>query len=112
MEKAIYWQKGDGIDYINTTDAVIESNSIVALGSHIGIAGGDIEAGGTGVLFVEGVFKLPKGEGEIALGDSVYFDAEKGVMTKTATNPEDMPAGYAVEAASSAASMVLVKLLG
>lgn len=112
MEKAIYWQKGNSIDYTNTTDTVIESNSIVPFGSHIGIAGGNIGAGETGVLFVEGVFKLPKGEEEIALGDSVYFDAEKGVMTKTASNPEDMPAGYTVEAASSAAAMVLTKLLG
>ena len=112
MEKAIYWQKGVSIDYINTTDKVIESNSIVALGSHIGIAGGDIAAGETGILFVEGVFKLPKGDVEFALGDPVYFDAEKGVMTKTATNPEDMPAGYAAEAASSVASVVLTKLLG
>lgn len=111
MAKANYWQKGDSIDYANTATAAIEANTIVVIGSHIGIAGGEIPAGAVGTLFLEGVFRLPKGETEISLGDTLYFDAESG--TVTATKAEKLFAvGYAVEAAAAAQAEVLTKLHG
>lgn len=109
MAKAKYWQKGNNIDYVNETDAVVEANTIIVIGSRVGIAGMDIGVGETGTLVMEGVFKMPKGNAEIAIGDNVYFNAESGVVTKTDT---DTPLGYAVGTAAAAAAEVLVKLAG
>ncbi len=109
MAKAKYWHKGNSIDYVNETDAAIEANTIVVIGSRVGIAGTDIGVGETGTLVMEGIFKMPKGDAEISVGDNVYFNAEGGIATKTET---DTPAGYAVGAAAASAAEVLVKLAG
>ena len=37
MAKAAYWQRGESLDYLNKTNAVIEANTIIALGTRIGI---------------------------------------------------------------------------
>lgn len=109
MAKAKYWHKGNSIDYVNNTDAIIEANTVVVIGSHIGMAGTDIAPGETGSLVMEGVWKIPKGDVEIEAGDAVYFNAASGMITKTNS---DVPAGYAVEAAAASAAEVLVKLAG
>ena len=56
MAKAKYWHKGNSIDYVNNTDAIIEANTVVVIGSHIGMAGTDIAPGETGSLVMEGVW--------------------------------------------------------
>lgn len=109
MAKAKYWHKGVSIDYMNNGDAVIEANSVVVVGKHIGIAGTDIAPGETGSLVTEGVFKFAKGDADIVIGDDVYFNAAGGIITKTDT---DIPAGYAVAAAGTTETEVLVKLAG
>lgn len=109
MAKAKYWHKGNSIDFVNSTSEAIEANTIVVLGSHVGIAGTDIGVGEMGTLVMEGVFKMPKGNTAIDLGDDVYFNADSGTITKTAT---DTPAGYAVAAAGASDTEVLVKLAG
>lgn len=83
--KAAFWQRGEAIDYTNTTKATIQANTIVTIGSRIGIVGGDILPGEIGALHMNGVFAIPKAdEGEIAAGIDVYF-TEKGI-TKSADN--------------------------
>lgn len=109
MAKAKYWHKGNNIDYVNGTDAIIEAGTVVVIGSRIGIAGTDIAPGEKGSLVMEGVWKIPKGDAEIAAGDAVYFNADSGTITKTTS---DIPAGYATEAAAVSATEVLVKLAG
>lgn len=109
MAKAKYWHKGSSIDFVNSTGEVIEANTIVVFGSHVGIAGTDIGVGETGTLVMEGVFKMPKGGVAISAGDNVYFNAESGTITKTTT---DTPAGYAVAEAGTSEMEVLVKLAG
>ncbi|MBQ9090932.1 MAG: DUF2190 family protein [Anaerotignum sp.] len=109
MAKAKYWHKGNSIDYVNGTDAVIEAGTVVVIGSHIGVAGTDLAPGEAGSLVMEGVFKIPKGGADIAAGDEVYFNADSGEITKEST---DVPAGYATEAAAASATEVLVKLAG
>lgn len=109
MAKASYWQRGESLDYKNGTDAIIEANSIVSLGTRIGVIGTTINPGETGSLHVCGVYEIPKAaDTEITLGAAVYFDGT--VITTTADG--NTPAGYAVAAAAAADTAVLVKLLG
>lgn len=116
--KAAFWQRGEEIDYTNTTKATIQANTIVTIGSRIGIVGGDILPGEIGALHMNGVFAIPKAdEGEIAAGIDVYF-TEKGI-TKSADNGktsgekvEYPKAGYLIETAAASDAMAKVKLLG
>jgi len=107
MSKAEYWQRGEVIDYTNATEAKIEANQIIVLGSRIGVAGTPIEVGETGSLHVFGVFEMPKDAAAIAAGASVYYNEGEGVITATA-----ITAGYATEAAAAEDTTVKVKLLG
>jgi len=108
--KAIYWQRGETLDYTAAADAA--PGSIVSLGgTRIGIAAAGISAGETGAVQVEGVFKLAKAEGEaVALGAAVYYDAAADAVTAAAEG--NTPAGYAVQVAAESDTAVLVKLLG
>ncbi len=110
MSKATYWQRGETLDYKNTTDSKIEANSILCFGSRIGIAGTDILPGELGSLHVTGVFEMPKTSTEaIEMGTEVYFDGNGVTNTKS----DDTPlAGYAVQAAAASDTVILVKLLG
>ncbi|MCI8573976.1 MAG: DUF2190 family protein [Oscillibacter sp.] len=106
--KAIYWQKGEALDY--TAAEAVANGSVVSLGTRIGIAAGDIPAGGIGTVHVEGVFKLSKAAGTaIDQGAAVYYDAESDVITITEGG---IPAGYAVAPTAADDPVVLVKLLG
>lgn len=107
--KATYWQKGDTLDYTNGTASAIEANTVIDLGTRVGIAGTTIAAGETGSVVVVGVFEMDKAATvEIALGAAVYFDGT--AITNVAT--DNTPAGYAVAAAAAADATVFVKLLG
>ena len=103
---AKYIQKGNTIDY--TANAAIAAGDVVSLGSRIGVAAGDIPAGAVGALAVEGVFEIDKTESlAIAVGDAVYFNAASKKATKTNS---DVPAGWAVAAATAADTVVRVKI--
>lgn len=60
MSKAAYWQRGEALDYKNTGTAKIEANTIIVLGSRIGVAGMEISPGEVGTLHVTGVYSCPK----------------------------------------------------
>lgn len=108
MSKATYWQRGESLDYVNDGTAVIEANTIIDLGTRIGVAGTSINPGEKGSLHVTGVYEIAKtGTEAIAMGAAVYFDGT-GI-----TNAEGgTPAGYAAGAAEASASTILVKLQG
>ena len=107
MAKATYWQRGESLDYVNSGDTVIEANTIVALGTRIGVVGTDINPKERGSIHVTGVYEIAKTGGEIAMGAAVYFDGT-GITTATSGTP----AGYAAAAAAADDAVVLVKLLG
>jgi Uncharacterized conserved protein len=129
MSKASYWQRGETIDYVNSGTNTIEANTIIVLGSRIGIAGTDILPGEKGTLHVTGVFEMPKGSGEIAAGADVYYSEDDGQITTsaessvkavsetgdessktdTSTN-SNTKAGFAVEDAGNDDSFVFVKI--
>lgn len=109
MAKATYWQRGDTIDYKNATEAAIPANTIISLGTRIGVAGTDIAVGEVGSLHVAGVFSIDKAESEkITAGEYVYFDAETGKITKTGEGK--VPAGYAIAEAAESDAAVLVNI--
>lgn len=108
MSKAAYWQRGESLDYVNKTTAVIEANTIIDLGTRIGVAGTDINPGEKGSVHVTGVYEIAKtGTEEIAMGAAVYFDGT-GITNDTSKTP----AGYAAAEAGADAEIILVKLLG
>ena len=119
--KATYYQRGETLDYFPTEN--VENGAVVSLGTRIGVAAAPISAGEQGAVHVVGVFAMTKANTEeIKLGAAVYYDAATDEITTTASKEEgegdnkttvyNAPAGYAVEAAATTATSVLVKLLG
>ena len=109
MSKAEYWQRGEALDYTNATDALIPANTIVQIGSRIGVTGTDIAPGEVGSLHVGGVWEIDKtGAAEIAMGQTVYFDGT-GITDAADGNTE---AGYAAAPAAAGDTTILVKLRG
>lgn len=108
---AKYWQKGEAIDY--TAAADIAAGDVVNLATRIGVAAADIAAGETGAVHVTGVFEMPKATGAVTLGQALYWVvADENISTAAGAEPANIPAGWAVAAAESADTTVLVKLLG
>lgn len=109
MAKAAYWQRGESLDYLNETTAVIEANTVIALSGRIGVAGTSINPGEKGSLHVTGVYEIAKtGTDAIAMGETVYFDGTG--ITKTSSG--NTLAGYAAKAAAASDTVILVKLQG
>lgn len=106
MSKAAFWQRGETIDYKNTTTSAIEANTVMAFGKRVAVAGMTIAPRETGSLHVTGIYRFEKAEGEIAEGAEVYLSAEG----KISTTASDVKAGFAVEAATAADTSVLVKI--
>lgn len=117
MSKATYWQRGESLDYVNSTNAVIEANTIIPISGRIGIAGTSINPNEKGSLHVTGVFEIAKTEDkEILQGTDVYFDGE-GITSAANDGKPESPtsyakAGYAAQTAAQSDKTILVKLLG
>jgi predicted RecA/RadA family phage recombinase len=106
---AKYWQRGEVLDYTNTSDALIAAGSIISFGKYVGVTGTDIAPGATGSVHVGGVWLMPKsGSTAIEMGTPVYFDGA-GITSEEGDATE---AGYAAAAAAADADTVLVKLRG
>ena len=118
MSKAVYWQRGESLDYVNSGTSVIEANTIIPIAGRVGVAGTSINPGEKGSLHVTGVYEIEKtGTAAIEMGAAVYFDGTG--ITDAADNgktgvekAEYTPAGYAAQAAAAADSVILVKLMG
>jgi predicted RecA/RadA family phage recombinase len=106
MSKAAYWQRGESLDYTNSTDKIIEANTVVELAERIGIAGTDIAPGKKGDLHVSGVFEFAKtSTNEIPMGTSVNFDGNGITEASGGT-----PAGFAAATAGASDTTILVKI--
>ena len=106
--KATYWQRGESLDFVNAESTVIEANTIMDLGTRIGVVGTDVNPGEKGSIHVTGVSEIKKtGTGKIEMGAAVYYDGT-GITTTTS----ETPAGYAAATAEADAEVILVKLLG
>ena len=109
MAKAEFWQRGEALDYTNTTTATIPANTIVKIGDHIGVTGTDIEPNKVGSLHVGGIWEIPKtGTKKIDMGATVCFDGN-GITDTAAGNTA---VGYAAASATAEDTKILVKLDG
>ncbi len=110
MTTAEFLQRGESLDYRNTTDAVIPNNTIIQIGSRIGVTGTVIPPGEVGSLHVGGVWEIEKtGTAAIEMGQIVYFD---GTGITDAVGDNNIEAGYAAAAAAAADTKIYVKLRG
>lgn len=123
MAKAVYWQRGESLDYVNKTTEIIEANTIIPIEGRIGIAGTSINPNERGSLHVTGVYEMEKtGKTEILQGAPVYFDGTgitdvesdntPAESDDTSAEPGNIPAGYAAQTAAAGDKTILVKLLG
>lgn len=109
MAKGTYIQKGEIIDYTNSSGAAIGYGDVVPLVSRIGIAAENIPIGITGSLKTEGIYELPAvNNAAFAVGDPLYWDGAAGNLTKTATGT--ILAGWCVEAKATATTVGKVKI--
>ncbi len=108
MSKALYWQRGETIDYANNTTDIIDANSIIVLGNRIGVAGTDILPSKTGSVHVTGVFQFLKESGAVTTGTDVYYSESDGVITSSSEN--NIKAGFAVQDAADDDTTILVKI--
>lgn len=113
--KAAYWQKGEALDYKNSTNKKIEAGDVILLGNRIGVSGTDIEKGEVGSVSVEGVFRITKAdETEIAFGTEVYL-SNSGITASAKTGEgndatNNQKAGYAAELSAAGNADILVKI--
>lgn len=105
---AVYFQRGEALDYENETEALIPAGTVILLRTRMGVAAGDIPAGEMGALHMVGVFDIPKKAGVALLaGDNVVFTDTDGIDKATTT-----VMGYAVQDAAAGDETARVKLLG
>ena len=106
---AEYIQRGESLDYRNSTEELIPAGAIVDLKTRIGVAGMDIAPGELGSIHVMGVFAIPKDTStEVKLGAALYYDSEGG---KLVTDGEGKtPAGYAAADAAEADTAARVNI--
>ena len=109
MSKAAYWQRGDTLDYVNTGTDVVEANTILVLGSRIGVAGTDILPGEKGSIHVTGVYEMPKDGAEISMGADVYYSESDGSFSSTEAEGS-VKAGFAAQDAAAGDPSVIVKI--
>lgn len=120
---AAYLQRGEALDYWNTTEETIPHGVIIPIGTRIGVTGCEIPPGRLGSLHVCGVFRVRKTDtAAIAMGQTVYFDgtgitgqaSSSGGAEKSEASAADtvIEVGYAAAPAGEDDETVLVKLNG
>lgn len=109
-------QPGKVLDYVNTTDEVIKSGTVVVAGALLGVALGNIQPGDVGSVAVDGVFAVPKAAGTaISQGAPVVFKATtKAFTVGGALEAGDVsgPAAVAFNSASAGETLVDIKFTG
>lgn len=110
VTKAIYWQRGETIDFLNETEKTIEAGELVSFGEAIGVAGEDIPPKAVGGLHIEGVYKIPKAEGVIENGARVCLKDGKAQKHDAGSDEGCAWLGHAVAKAAAEDEIVLVKI--
>lgn len=107
MTLAKYVQRGETIDFVNSTEADISAGEVVEIGTRIGVAATYIPVGRKGALNVMGVYDLPALTTEaLTVGQAVYFKDGK----IQADDADATPAGWVVEPKATAGSIARVKI--
>ena len=121
---AAYVQRGESLDYRNTTENGIPEDAILVIGNRVGVAGGKIPPGQLGSVHMVGVFRVKKsGEAAIEMGQELIFDGTGAAVSggeaagSEAGDGEtaaavSVPMGYAAAPSEASDPDVLVTLLG
>ncbi len=98
---------GETIPYTNSGETDISYLDVVDLGSRIGIAACDIDAGESGTLAVSEVWELPAANDEaFTVGQEVYWDGTKLVGTAG----DLTRAGWVVEPKDETVAVASIKI--
>ena len=101
-----YVQKGDTLKFVAGAD--ISSGDMVEVGDLVGVAIADCLNGEECIAYIEGVYELPKVNGDvIGQGDIVYHDGSGAITSTVGSNKV---AGYAFEAKGAGTDSIQVKL--
>lgn len=106
-----YVQKGERIDYVNSSDSTINYGDVVAGKDRIYVAAEEIAVGATGAVYAQGVFEfLTADTSEIKFGEKLYYNTSSSKVTATST--DNIFAGYSAQAvaAASGTKTILVQL--
>jgi predicted RecA/RadA family phage recombinase len=104
MAKAVFYQKGEAIDYRPEND--VAAGEVIVQGDLVGITRLDIPAGRLGSIAVCGVFKVAKKANDtFSVGAKVYWNG-----TAATTTTDDVVLGLAVADSAAADADVLVLL--
>ena len=115
MVQAVYYQKGNDIDY--TPVGAVSAGDVVVIGDMIAVATKDIAAGALGAVTVDGAFAFEREQATaFTAGAEVYWDEngtpEGGTATGAAVDTSDSGAnefiGFALAAAADSASVLRV----
>ena len=98
-------QRGDTLDYVNGTAAVIPAGKVIVAGTFVGVVQNDIPVGALGAIAITGVWAIEKGSDAFDVGAPVYFDSANGRAAASGVY-----AGRAVKTAESGDDVVLVRL--
>ena len=71
-------QRGDTLDYVNGTAAVISAGKVIVAGTFVGVVQNDIPVGALGAIAITGVWAIEKGTDAFDVGAPVYFDSANG----------------------------------
>lgn len=107
--EATYIQKGEHIDH--TPSSAVAAGEVVVIGDTVAVAPRPIAADTSGVVTIEGCFRMPKAVGSgtaIAQGVKVWWDAAGTEVTTTADTHK--VAGYTIAAATDDDATVAVRL--
>lgn len=104
---AKYVQRGETIDFINSTGADIAAGEVVELTARLGVAAILIPVGAKGALNVMGVYDFPALSTEaLTVGQAVYFKDGKIQADSTGA----VLAGWAVEPKTTAGTVARIKI--
>lgn len=104
-----YSQKGEILEYKNTSGNKISSGDVIPLATRICVAVADIENNESGSVQLEGVVNLPKKAEIVSFGDELHFDTVTKSLTKT-PSANTKYAGMAAEDAPSNAATINCRL--
>lgn len=112
--KAMYQQEGKSLDYINSTEDMIEAGTLVIIGAIAGVAATNIAPGEIGSVVTTGVYVMPKDSSDIKMGDKIAYlkDSDQAKKAADEAEAENPFIGIAVQDAGTDAATVAVRLNG
>lgn len=109
---ANFIQKGDIIDFPNSTKETISYGDVVVLAGHVCVAAENIKVGEVGGLRTSGVFEFNADKtAAIKFGDVVYYDETNDCITSTKGSLTTIAGTAISEKAASTDGAVLVRIL-